>query len=190
MRSFACAAARTFSSRIGRSRSIASENVPLGLAMKSTAPSAMASNVASAPSAVSAEIITTGRGASSMIRLRQVNPSMPGISTSSVMTCGSKLCSNASASMPSRATRTSKSPAATNTPSSSFRINAEVIDDQETDHEAVGIGRGSACASAATALASPSVNSCAGSMSRIIRASRFTTRPISRICSFDSSGAG
>ena len=84
------AAARTFSTRSGRSRSISSDTVPLGLAMKSTAPSSIASSVASAPSSVSAEIITTGRGNSIMIWPRQVSPSMPGIWTSSVTTAGSK----------------------------------------------------------------------------------------------------
>jgi hypothetical protein len=60
------------------------------LAIKSTAPSSIASSVASAPAAVSEEIITTGRGASIMIRLRQVKPSIPGIWTSSVTIWGSK----------------------------------------------------------------------------------------------------
>ena len=46
---------------------ISKDTVPLGLATKSTAPSSIASNVASAPSAVSDEIITTGLGASTMI---------------------------------------------------------------------------------------------------------------------------
>ena len=84
----ALAAPRTFSTSSGRSRSISSETAPLGLATKSTAPSSMASSVASAPSSVSEEIITTGRGASIMIWPRQVSPSMPGIWTSSVTTCG------------------------------------------------------------------------------------------------------
>ena len=49
------------------------------------------------------EIITTGRGASIMIWLRQVSPSMPGICTSSVTTCGSKDRTSSSASVPLRA---------------------------------------------------------------------------------------
>ena len=67
-------AARTFSTNSGRKRSISNETAPPGLAIKSTAPSSIASSVASAPSAVSEEIITTGRGASINQAIEAFNP--------------------------------------------------------------------------------------------------------------------
>ena len=50
---------------------------PSASATKSTAPSRSASSVASAPSAVSEDTITTGQGRSTMMRSRQARPSIP-----------------------------------------------------------------------------------------------------------------
>ena len=72
------------------------------------------------------EIMTTGRGASIMICPRHSKPSMPGIWTSSVTTCGSNDRTSSSASVPLRASRISKSPSSRKMPSSSFRISAEL----------------------------------------------------------------
>ncbi len=60
----------------------------LGLEMKSTAPSASACSVVSAPRSVSEEIITTGVGRSRIRFSRNARPSMRGISTSRVITSG------------------------------------------------------------------------------------------------------
>ena len=81
--------------------------VPSGLWMKSTAPSASASKVTSAPRSVSDETMTTGFGRSAMMRDRQVSPSISGMLTSRVMTSGSNEPSASSASMPLRTAMTS-----------------------------------------------------------------------------------
>jgi len=60
----------------------------LGLVMMSTAPYSRARSMVSDPASVRVEQIMTGRGCWAMIFLRKVNPSMRGISMSSVMTSG------------------------------------------------------------------------------------------------------
>ena len=86
-------AARTRSTSAGPNSSIASEIAPSGLAMKSTAPSCIASSVTSAPAAVSDETMTTGQGRSTMIRSRHAKPSRFGMCTSRVTTSGRNACS-------------------------------------------------------------------------------------------------
>ena len=61
-----------------------------GLATKSTAPSSSARSVVSAPRWVSVETMTTGIGRRRMSRSRKSSPSMRGISTSRVITSGSR----------------------------------------------------------------------------------------------------
>ena len=70
------AAARTFATNSGPNTSMCKETAPSGLVTKSTAPRRSASSVASAPSRVSDETISTGQGCSIMIRSRQARPSM------------------------------------------------------------------------------------------------------------------
>src|SRR5512135_3087408 len=62
----------------------------LGLETKSTAPSASARKVISEPRSVNVETITTGIGRRRIKRSRKSNPSILGISTSSVSTSGFK----------------------------------------------------------------------------------------------------
>ncbi len=119
------AALRTFSTNCAPSSSTRSETAPLGLGTKSTAPRRSASSVASAPAAVSEDTITTGQGRCTMIRSRQVRPSMSGIWTSRVITSGANAISCASASAPLRAVATSKSVSRLKIWPSSFRTRAE-----------------------------------------------------------------
>ena len=62
-----------------------------GLATKSTAPSSSALSVTSAPRSVSVDTITTGIGRRRISLDRKSMPSILGISTSSVITSGSRL---------------------------------------------------------------------------------------------------
>src|SRR5213592_4088552 len=62
-----------------------------GFATKSTAPSSSARSVTSAPRSVSVETITTGIGRSRISLPRKSMPSIRGISTSSVITSGSRV---------------------------------------------------------------------------------------------------
>ena len=62
-----------------------------GLATKSTAPSSSARRVTSAPRSVSVDTITTGIGRRRISLERKSMPSMRGISTSSVITSGSRV---------------------------------------------------------------------------------------------------
>ena len=75
----------------------------VSLGMKSRAPRARASRVAWAPSWVRLDTISTARGISAMIRLRQPRPSRRGISTSRVTMSGSSWRILSRASRPSRA---------------------------------------------------------------------------------------
>ena len=108
-RNFADDAARIFSMNVGAKLSMRSETAPLGFDTKSTAPRRKASRVASAPSSVTVDTITTGVGRCTMIRSRHSRPFICGMLTSSVMTSGRKLSSCVSASRPSRAKETSNS---------------------------------------------------------------------------------
>ena len=82
---------RTFSVISCASRRKPSATPILGLATKSTAPSSSARKVTSAPRSVNVETITTGIGRRRISRERKSMPSMRGISTSSVITSGSRL---------------------------------------------------------------------------------------------------
>ena len=75
----------------------------VSLGMKSRAPRARASRVAWAPSWVRLDTISTARGISAMIRLRQPRPSSRGISTSRVTMSGLSCGIFSRASRPSRA---------------------------------------------------------------------------------------
>ncbi len=87
-RSLAPAAARTVRTSSGAMSWMPSDTAPSGLGMKSTAPRRRAFSVASAPSAVREETITTGQGRSTMIRSRHSRPSIWGMCTSRVTTSG------------------------------------------------------------------------------------------------------
>jgi len=69
--------------------------------------------------------MTTGRGDSIMMRLRQSRPFISGIFTSSVTTSGWNDLTRSRASLPLRAKRISKSPSAAKIAPRSFRISAE-----------------------------------------------------------------
>ena len=119
------AAARTVETSACLILTMSSEMVPSGLWMKSTAPSSSASNVASAPALVSEETITTGFGRCTMMRERQVRPSISGMLMSSVITSGLNASSSRNASIPLRTASTVKSPSASNNCTRWRRINAE-----------------------------------------------------------------
>ena len=163
------AAARTFSTSMGRNRSISSETVPLGLATKSTAPSSIASNVASAPSAVSEEIITTGRGASIMIWPRQVRPSMPGIWISSVTTCGSNDRTSSSASIAIAGQTDVEVALIEEDVFEQLAHQGRIVGDQKLDHGTVTGTSSSEGLNLARTSASTWSSNCAGSTSRTIR---------------------
>ena len=89
-RTDACAAMRSLAVRSAASARRPSAMPTLGLATKSTAPSSSARKVACAPRSVSVDTITTGIGRRRIRRSRKSSPSMRGISTSSVITSGSR----------------------------------------------------------------------------------------------------
>ncbi len=124
-RTRAPAAARTLARSSAQMRSIDSEIVPSGLRTKSTAPRLSDCSVASAPSAVSEDTMTTGFGRCTMMRDRQVSPSISGMLMSRVMTSGSNRSSSASASAPLRTVLTSNPPSASNSSFRCRRISAE-----------------------------------------------------------------
>ena len=124
-RSLAEVAARTVETSACLILTMSSEMVPSGLWMKSTAPSSSASNVASAPALVSEETITTGFGRCTMMRERQVRPSISGMLMSSVITSGLNASSSRNASIPLRTASTVKSPSSSNNCTRWRRINAE-----------------------------------------------------------------
>ena len=97
------AAPRTLATSSSVILSMESEIVPPGLATKSTAPKFSASKVASAPSLVSDETITTATGRSAMISESAVSPSICGMLMSSVTTSGWKRRFSSTASSPLRA---------------------------------------------------------------------------------------
>ena len=85
------AAMRTFSVMSVASARMPSATPIFGLATKSMAPSSSARSVTSAPRSVSVDTITTGIGRRRISLERKSMPSMRGISTSSVITSGSRV---------------------------------------------------------------------------------------------------
>ncbi len=101
-----CAAAATFSRSAAPTLASSAETSPDGLAKKSTAPAASASNVSRAPFCVCAESITTGVGRSRMISRTASAPSRFGMLKSMVQTSGLSACTLSTASRPSLASPT------------------------------------------------------------------------------------
>ena len=190
----ACAAARTFSTRIGRSRSIASENVPLGLATKSTAPSShrlegrfgafvgQRGDHHHRPRRFEHDPAQAGQP----VHARHLDVERDDLRVERRARRLERLGAVARQADLEIALLRGRSP------SSSLRISAESSTIRSGSRSGRCLrGLGLRRASRARPLR-PRSSSCAGSTSRIIRpcASRFTTRPIRRICSGDSSGAG
>ena len=102
----ACAAAATLSRSATPILASSAETSPDGLARKSTAPAASASNVSLAPSRVCADSITTGVGWMRMISRTAPAPSRFGMLKSMVQTSGRSACTLSTASRPSLASPT------------------------------------------------------------------------------------
>ena len=164
---------------------------PSGLATKSTAPSAAPRSVASAPSAVSDETMTTGQGRSTMMRSRQASPSICGMWMSSVTTSGLKTSSSVQRLQPVAGELDLEVRLGRENLAQQLAHQRGVVDDQDLDHER----RPSSWRLAWNASSSPRsarVSSSAGSSSSTMRPafSRLITPLTRRTASSVRSGAG